>query len=250
MLPVLLHFVLGQVQGMATNDRALLIFISTEEIGLRSGLDAWLYAVTKRSLDVIASTAILLLCLPLIAVTAIAVMLESSGPVLFRQARVGRHGVRFHMLKFRSMFCDAELARAALGRERQGPVFKLRGDPRITRVGRFLRRTSLDELPQFLNVILGHMSLVGPRPLPAKDIDEWETRVNQDGLEQIAEWLRSRHSVRPGISGLWQVRGRSLLPFEDWVHYDMEYVRCRGWALDLKILALTPVVTLLGWGAM
>ncbi len=210
-----------------------------------------LYSGSKRAVDIILSAGIVAICLPLIAIIAIAVKAESRGPVFFRQRRVGRDGVPFEMLKFRSMSCHAEHASAALAKASQeGPVFKLQSDPRVTRVGRLLRRASLDELPQFINVLLGQMSLVGPRPLPLADIETWLARQGADLPEELTEWLTLRHAVRPGLSGLWQVRGRSLLPFEKWIRYDLDYVRAQGWKLDLEILALTPVVVLLGKGAV
>lgn len=212
-------------------------------------LSSQFYSASKRLVDILLSAAVLLICLPLLAVLAVAVRLESAGPVLFRQQRVGRNGAPFWMLKFRSMSRRAEHARAALGQQ-EGPVFKLQDDARVTRLGRWLRRTSLDELPQLINVLRGEMSLVGPRPLPVRDVQAWLSREEGDHSGEATEWLVLRHTVRPGLSGLWQVRGRSLLPFEEWVRYDLHYVRRRGWRLDLEILALTPLVVLLGEGAV
>jgi lipopolysaccharide/colanic/teichoic acid biosynthesis glycosyltransferase len=212
-------------------------------------LSSQLYSASKRVVDITVSVAVLLLFLPLLALLAVAVKLESAGPVFFRQQRVGRDGVPFWMLKFRSMSSSSRRAPAPL-HPREGPVFKLRGDPRVTRLGRALRRTSLDELPQFLNVLLGQMSLVGPRPLPVKDVEAWLAQEGGEHSEEAAEWLMLRQTVRPGLSGLWQVRGRSALPFEQWIRYDVQYVRERGWRLELQILALTPLVVLLGRGAV
>jgi lipopolysaccharide/colanic/teichoic acid biosynthesis glycosyltransferase len=156
------------------------------------------------------------------------------------------------MLKFRSMVADAEVHRRRLStsNETAGPLFKMRSDPRVTRIGRILRRTSLDELPQFLNVLVGHMSLVGPRPLPVSDIGHHGPLPPGVTADMVEEWLALRQAVRPGISGLWQIKGRSLLPLQGWIRYDMEYVRRRGLLLDARILLLTPLVVLTGRGAV
>jgi lipopolysaccharide/colanic/teichoic acid biosynthesis glycosyltransferase len=183
---------------------------------------------------------------------AAAIRLESRGGILFVQERSGRDGRPFNMLKFRSMFSDAEARRLQLIKENgtDGPIFKMQDDPRITRVGHVLRRASLDELPQFLNVLLGDMSLVGPRPLPVSDTGHHgplPAGVEEGSVEQ---WLAARQTVRPGITGLWQINGRSLLPLQGWIRYDMEYVKRRSVVLDAKILFLTPLVVLTGRGAV
>jgi len=218
----------------------------------RSRIHLWLYEAGKRIGDCLFSSLALLVCSPFAIIIAIAIKLDSAGPIFFFQRRVGRRGVPFHMIKFRSMYTNAELLRASLvhRREERGPTFKLADDPRVTRVGRFLRRTSIDELPQFLNVLLGQMSLVGPRPLPAQDVEDWYEKEPTLARSDIVEWLEQRQQVRPGITGLWQVRGRSLLSLQDWIRYDLEYVGNRGLVVDAKILALTPVVVVLGRGAM
>lgn len=209
------------------------------------------YLCSKRAIDVFAASLVLLLCLPLLAVLAIAIKLDSKGPVFFLQDRVGWHGRPFRMFKLRSMHTDAEMARLALGKANgNGPVFKLQNDPRVTRVGRLLRRTSLDEIPQFLNVLLGQMSLVGPRPLPERDLDDMDSLPPEVSLERAKQWLAARQTVRPGITGLWQVKGRSELPLEGWIHYDLEYVRKRSLLLDLQILLLTPLAVFTGRGAL
>jgi lipopolysaccharide/colanic/teichoic acid biosynthesis glycosyltransferase len=209
------------------------------------------YSSIKRAVDAVVSFIVLLLCLPLFAAIAAAIKLDSAGTVLFLQDRVGWEGVPFRMLKFRSMRMDAEAGRAALRKENgNGPVFKLHDDPRVTRVGRFLRRTSLDELPQFINVLLGHMSLVGPRPLPKADTHDYDLLPPDLSPELVAEWLAVRQTVRPGISGLWQVNGRSLLTLQDWVRYDLEYARGQSLLMDLRVLVMTPVAVFLGRGAV
>ncbi len=196
--------------------------------------------VVKRSLDIVASLILLLLLAPLFVIVGLAIFVDSSGPIFFAQERIGLNKRRFRMYKFRTMVTDAEQLLAKLERlnEASGPVFKIKDDPRITRVGRFLRRTSIDELPQLFNVLLGGMSLVGPRPLPVRDYQ---------GIEQ--DWHRRRFSVRPGITCLWQVNGRSSIQFEEWMELDMEYVDHWSLWLDLKILAKTMPAVLRGTGA-
>jgi lipopolysaccharide/colanic/teichoic acid biosynthesis glycosyltransferase len=166
--------------------------------------------------------------------------LTSAGPVFFVQERVGINKRRFKVLKFRTMVVDAERRQQTLEtlNEATGPVFKIRNDPRITPLGKFLRKTSIDELPQLCNVLNGDMSLVGPRPLPVRDYN---------GFSQ--DWHRRRFSVRPGITCLWQVNGRSRLPFEKWMELDMEYIDRWSLWLDLKILVKTVPAVLKGSGA-
>jgi lipopolysaccharide/colanic/teichoic acid biosynthesis glycosyltransferase len=170
---------------------------------------------------------------------AAAVRLDSPGPIVFRQQRVGLKRRRFWAYKFRTMVTDAERLQATLEQrnEAQGPVFKIRDDPRITRVGRWLRQTSLDELPQLLNVLKGEMSLVGPRPLPIRDVDRMDVR-----------WHKRRFSVKPGITCLWQVMRRTP-EFDEWIRSDMEYIDNWSLVLDLKILARTVPAVLSRQGA-
>jgi exopolysaccharide biosynthesis polyprenyl glycosylphosphotransferase len=180
----------------------------------------------KRASDLVLAGAGLLAIWPLLAAIAIAVKLNSPGPVLYRQQRVGKDGRLFSMLKFRSMYQDAEARRAELvaANEASGPLFKIRDDPRVTRVGRILRRSSLDELPQLLNVLRGEMSLVGPRPpLPSE-------------VEQYEDWQLGRLRATPGMTGLWQVSGRSEVSFHDMVRLDLHYIRNWSLSLDLEIL--------------
>jgi len=173
------------------------------------------------------------------AVIALGVKLSSRGPVLFRQERGGLHGRRFWMDKFRTMIAGADKLKTQLAEknEMSGPVFKVAGDPRVTPVGRWLRRSSLDELPQLLNVLKGEMSLVGPRPLPLSE------------SAAIKGPLRRRFSMKPGMTGLWQASGRSNLDFHDWMRLDLEYVDNWSLRLDLQILLRTIVAVLSGKGA-
>jgi exopolysaccharide biosynthesis polyprenyl glycosylphosphotransferase len=202
-------------------------------------LDGW-PIVLKRSLDIVVSVTLLILLAPLFVIGALLIKFDSPGPVFFVQERIGLNKRRFRMYKFRTMVGDAEKLLANLEKlnEAKGPVFKIKDDPRITRIGRFLRRTSIDELPQLFNVLMGGMSLVGPRPLPVRDYQ---------GLEQ--DWHRRRFSVRPGITCLWQINGRSSVHFEQWMELDMEYVDHWSLWLDLKILAKTMPAVLKGTGA-
>ena len=176
---------------------------------------------------------------PLFLAVALAIKLDSPGPTFYRQVRVGKDGRRFRMLKFRSMQQDADgLVVSLLERnEVTGPMFKIRRDPRITRVGRFLRRYSLDELPQLINVVLGDMSLVGPRPPTDSEIEKYE------------DWQLGRLRAVPGITGLWQVSGRSEVPFHDMVRLDLHYIRNWSFALDVEILLRTIPAVLTSKGA-
>ncbi len=193
----------------------------------------------KAILDRFLAGAALVLTLPLMAAAAVAIKLTSPGPVLFVQRRGGLHGRPFPMLKFRTMRQDAEKEREALlaANEMDGPVFKIREDPRVTPVGRFLRRTSIDELPQLVNVLLGQMSLVGPRPLPVVE------------TENIAGPHRRRLSVRPGITCLWQISGRNELGFQQWMDLDLQYVDNWSLGLDVAILLRTVPALLTARGA-
>ena len=194
----------------------------------------------KRALDVSGAVMLLVLLSPLMLATAVAVRLTSPGPVIFRQARTGLNKRPFTMYKFRTMIADAEARQAALGglNEVSGPVFKICNDPRLTPVGAFLRRTSLDELPQLLNVLIGNMSLVGPRPLPLRDVE---------GFRE--DWQRRRFSVRPGITCLWQLSGRSNVSFERWMEMDLQYIDQWSLRLDLRILLKTVGAVLRREGA-
>jgi exopolysaccharide biosynthesis polyprenyl glycosylphosphotransferase len=208
----------------------------------RSGPEASWSLVLKRAIDLIAAGIGLLFLAPLLLIVAIAIKLTSPGPVFFTQLRGGRHGRPFKMYKFRSMYADAAKRRQdlAVHNELNGPVFKIANDPRITPLGRCLRRYSIDELPQLINVFLGQMSLVGPRPLPVYEIEKFANPAQ-----------RRRMSVKPGLTCLWQVNGRSrVTDFETWVKLDLEYIDNFSMWLDLKILLQTIPVVLLGRGAM
>jgi len=202
--------------------------------------DGWQHLL-KRPLDVSVSLPAMLLLSPLFLLTALVVKLTSAGPAFFVQERVGLNKRRFRLYKFRTMVADAEKRQRDLEHlnEARGAVFKIRNDPRLTPVGKFLRKTSIDELPQLLNVLKGDMSLVGPRPLPVRDYQGF----NQD-------WQRRRFSVRPGITCLWQVNGRSAIPFEKWMELDMEYIDNWSLGLDMKILAKTLPAVIKGAGAV
>lgn len=193
----------------------------------------------KRSADFILSALGIIVISPVLLLVSIAIKLDSKGPILIKQKRIGKNGAPFHMLKFRSMVANAEALKASLAdkNEATGPVFKIKNDPRITRVGRFIRKYSLDELPQLFNVLAGQMSLIGPRPpLPNE-------------VEQYTDYQWRRFDVRPGITGLWQVSGRSDLPFEEWVKLDIYYIERWSLSLEFKILLKTIPVVLKGEGA-
>jgi lipopolysaccharide/colanic/teichoic acid biosynthesis glycosyltransferase len=207
--------------------------------------------ILKRTLDLVGSVILILLSLPLCAIIAIAIKLTSKGPILFRQMRVGQHGKQFQFLKFRSMYVDNDHSvhreyvtklinkeASVIATREQGGVYKLAGDKRITPVGRFLRKTSLDELPQFVNVLLGDMSLVGPRPPIPYELAAYQT------------WHRRRVlEVKPGITGLWQVTGRSTVDFDSMVRLDLKYATSWSPWLDIKILLRTPLAVIRGSGA-
>ncbi len=208
--------------------------------------------VIKRALDVLGSALTLILLSPVLLAVAVAIKLSSPGPILFRQTRIGHHGIPFTCFKFRSMFCanDSQIHREYIKRFIAGnaengksqatgqPVYKITRDPRVTRVGRFLRRTSLDEFPQLLNVLKGDMALVGPRPPISYEVEDYDI------------WHRRRLlEVKPGLTGLWQVSGRSRLRFDDMVRLDLEYARAWSLWLDIKILLQTPRAVLSGDGA-
>ena len=213
----------------------------TRLITVNGGAMSGASLVLKRALDLVGAGMLLALSAPLFIVIAVCIRLDSPGPVLFRQTRRGLNKRPFQMLKFRSMRVDAEQMLAELEHLNQagGPSFKLRHDPRVTRVGKLLRRTSLDELPQLINVLKGEMSLVGPRPLFSLEFD----RID-------AAWIKRRYSVKPGLTGLWQVCGRSELPFDRRIQLDLDYIDTWSLRLDLRILARTVPAVLLGKGAV
>jgi exopolysaccharide biosynthesis polyprenyl glycosylphosphotransferase len=197
--------------------------------------------IVKRLIDIVGAAVTLSALAPMLVVISLCVKFTSRGPVIFRQQRYGLNKRRFTIYKFRSMVVNAEAQQGALESLNQvtGPVFKLREDPRITMVGQFLRKTSLDELPQLVNVLLGEMSLVGPRPLPVRDVNLFSEA-----------WLMRRFSVKPGLTGLWQVSGRSNASFSRWIELDLEYIDTWSVLLDLRILARTLPAVLNRVGAM
>lgn len=200
-----------------------------------------LQLVLKRVVDIVTSAILIILLSPVMLAALILIKLDSEGPAIFVQERIGLNKRRFRMYKFRSMVANAEKLQAGLEafNEAQGPVFKIKDDPRTTRLGKILRKTSIDELPQLFNVLKGDMSLVGPRPLPVRDF----TGFNED-------WQRRRFSVRPGVTCLWQVSGRSSISFDQWMRLDVQYVDRWSLWLDLKILARTIPAVVKGSGAV
>jgi exopolysaccharide biosynthesis polyprenyl glycosylphosphotransferase len=193
----------------------------------------------KRILDVAGALLALIITSPVLLLAALAIRLESRGPILYRSTRVGRNGRPFTFLKLRSMVHGADRHRHHLKHlnEADGPVFKITNDPRVTRVGRLLRVSSIDEIPQFLNVLRGEMSLVGPRPPIPEEVAQYEP------------WQLRRLDVRPGITCLWQISGRSRIGFQEWMRLDLEYIRNQSFALDMKILLRTIPAVLSREGA-
>jgi exopolysaccharide biosynthesis polyprenyl glycosylphosphotransferase len=195
----------------------------------------------KRLFDIVAVMFALPMLVPIMLLVALAIKLDSDGPVFFVQQRVGLRKRKFRMFKFRTMYVGSDEKQAELAHlnEAEGPIFKMENDPRVTRVGGFLRRTSLDEIPQLINVFFGSMSLVGPRPMSGTDVDKFDKAVQ-----------RKRFSVTPGLTWLWQISGRSNLPFEKWLELDLAYIDNWSLDLDLKILVKTIPAVLLQRGAV
>lgn len=208
-------------------DQAALLVASNWELGV------------KRFVDVVLAATALVVLSPILLLTAVGIKLTSPGSVIFRQTRVGKNGEEFQFYKFRSMHIDAESMKEKLldRNESTGPVFKIKGDPRLTNVGSFIRRSSIDELPQLWNVMQGEMSLVGPRPPIPSEVKEY------------SEWEMQRLAVNPGITCIWQVSGRSDVDFENWVRLDIDYIEHWSLLLDLKLLAKTIPAVLSGKGA-
>lgn len=197
------------------------------------------YFIIKRSIDIIFSILALIILTPLLIVTTIAIKIDSKGNIIFSQLRTGKNGKPFIMYKFRSMYAGAETKRNDLisQNEMDGPVFKITNDPRITKVGRFIRSYSIDELPQLINVIRGEMSLVGPRPLAT-----YET-------EKFTEEEMMRHLVKPGLTCYWQVSGRNKVSFREWIEMDMKYIKEMSIKTDFKIILLTFKAVIMKKGA-
>ena len=204
------------------------------EVGLIENL-----SIRRRVIDVLVSGFVLTLASPVLLTVALLVKLTSPGPVFFIQNRAGRGGRPFPFIKFRSMYIDAEERRAALeaSNEKDGPIFKIKKDPRITPLGRFLRKSSLDEIPQFLNVFRGDMTLIGPRPPRLDEVEKYEA------------WQRRRLDITGGLTCIWQVSGRSEVGFDDWVRMDLEYQRKRSTRFDLGLLWRTVGAVVTGRGA-
>ncbi|MFR2666535.1 MAG: sugar transferase [Clostridium sp.] len=191
-----------------------------------------IYLIAKRITDIVCSLVGLIILSPILLCTAIAIKIDSNGPILFKQDRVGKDEQIFSMYKFRSMVVNAEELKKSLEKENEmsGPMFKIKKDPRVTRVGRFIRKTSIDELPQLINVLKGNMSLVGPRPSLPKEVEAFEP------------WMKERLTVLPGLTCIWQVSGRNNIPFKEWMELDIKYVRERSYFLDLKLIFKTIFV--------
>ncbi|MFR1827956.1 MAG: sugar transferase [Clostridium butyricum] len=192
------------------------------------------YEFLKRLMDIICSMSALIVLAPILIVVAILIKIESKGPVIFSQERVGINNKKFKMYKFRSMVVNAEDMKEKLEKqnERKGPMFKIKNDPRITTIGRFIRKTSIDELPQLINILKGEMSIVGPRPSLPKEVIQFEP------------WMLERLKVKPGLTCYWQVQGRDHIEFEDWMRLDVKYVKNRNFLLDIKLIFKTFFVFL------
>jgi exopolysaccharide biosynthesis polyprenyl glycosylphosphotransferase len=216
------------------------VFHGNHYIATYTGTSEGPHQTIKRALDIAIASGLLLLLLPALVCVAIAIKLSSPGPIFFMQERIGLNKRRFKIFKFRTMVPNAEKLLVSLEElnEVAGPVFKMKNDPRVTPIGRFLRRSSIDELPQLLNVLKGDMSLVGPRPMAVRDFQGF----NED-------WQRRRFSMKPGMTCLWQVNGRSSVPFEQWMLLDLQYMDEWSLWLDLKILFKTVPAVLKGAGA-
>jgi exopolysaccharide biosynthesis polyprenyl glycosylphosphotransferase len=230
-VPDLFQLSLGGVDVEAINGIPLISIKGSALTGFNRAL--------KRAVDVLLAGLALVLLSPLLGVISLAIKLDSRGPILFRQERIGLHGRPFTVFKFRSMYSDAEeqLEKLRNRNEAAGPLFKIKEDPRRTRVGRFIRKTSLDELPQFVNVLRGEMSIVGPRPGLASEVAQYQ------------DWHRKRLAVLPGITGLWQVSGRSELTFDEMVMLDIYYAENWSLGMDLRIMVRTVPQLLFGDGA-
>ena len=198
--------------------------------------DHIVYLVLKRLMDIVGASLGLILASPIMLIVAILIKLEDpKGPIFFSQIRNGAYPATFKMYKFRSMYIDAEdrLQELMHLNEQSGPAFKIKDDPRITKIGKFIRKTSLDELPQLFNVLKGDMSLVGPRPAIPRDV------------EQYTDYQKQRLFVKPGLTCIWQVSGRNNIEFDQWVQLDIEYIKTRNLWLDIKLILLT-IPALLG----
>lgn len=222
---------LNDLSGFAAAENyslALTRLQAGEPIVEPAGCPSTTYRVLKRLLDIAGALLAFVLFLPILVPVFVALLITTRGRPFYTQERVGYCGRRFKMIKFRTMRLDAEKLRHLVPNEKDGPIFKAKRDPRITRIGRWLRKTSIDELPQLFNVLMGNMSLVGPRPALAKEV------------AQYAPWQRRRFCVMPGLTCLWQVSGRSDVDFDQWVRMDLWYVRHQSLWTDIKLLLRTP----------
>ncbi|MBC8061953.1 MAG: sugar transferase [Clostridiaceae bacterium] len=212
------------MEGLKTN-----IFYNIEKVNCEKN---YAYLIFKRLVDVIGSLVGLILLIPTLVLTSILIKLESDGPIIFSQERVGFNGKIFKMYKFRSMVSNSEELKASLMKlnEMSGPMFKIKRDPRVTMVGRFIRKTSIDELPQLINVLRGEMSLVGPRPnLPIE-------------VSRFSEYHRQKLLVKPGLTCYWQVMGRTSIGFEEWMDLDIKYICERNTWIDIKLIIKTILI--------
>lgn len=206
--------------------------IEEQEIIQIERKESTLYKVSKRALDVIASFLGLVILSPILLIVAILIKLESKGPAIFSQSRIGLNGKEFKMYKFRSMVQNAEELKEKLAKQNEmsGPMFKMKNDPRVTKVGKFIRKTSIDELPQLLNILKGDMTLVGPRPSLPREVEKFES------------WMLKRLEVKPGLTCYWQVSGRNNIDFYDWMKLDLKYVNDMSFWLDIKLIFKTVAV--------
>ncbi|WP_291652539.1 sugar transferase [Clostridium sp.] len=190
---------------------------------------SWIYILSKRIIDIAGSLVGLLLSSPILIIVGMLIKLESKGEIVFSQRRVGKNGKEFKMYKLRSMVVNAEEIKGKLKEQNEmsGPMFKMKDDPRITKIGKFIRKISIDELPQLVNVLKGEMSLVGPRPSLPNEVKEFET------------WMLTRLDVKPGLTCYWQVMGRNNIDFEEWMKLDVKYVNERSFWLDIKLILKT-----------
>lgn len=203
--------------------------MQVEDERIRKKDDMIIYNFSKRIIDFSLSAVALVILSPLLLIVAILIKLESKGPVIFSQKRVGLNGKEFKMYKFRSMVFNAEELKEKLAKQNEmsGPMFKIKDDPRVTKIGNFIRKTSIDELPQLINILKGDMSLVGPRPSLPKEVSEFEP------------WMLERLNVKPGLTCYWQVSGRNNIDFIEWMKLDLQYVKDRSFLLDLKLIFKT-----------
>ncbi len=236
---IVVRFISNLFDGKTSRPRVVVVEGDSLITHNTARLEGW-PVVIKRLVDIVASAAMSLVLLPVFLLTALLIKLTSPGPVFFVQKRLGLNKRHFGIYKFRTMVVDAEKRMKEIEHlnEVTGPVFKIKNDPRITPIGKFLRKTSIDELPQLFNVLRGDMSLVGPRPLPLRDYEGF----NED-------WQRRRFSVRPGVTCLWQIGGRSSISFEEWMQLDLQYIDKWSLLLDFKILLKTIPAVLKGSGA-